>query len=205
MRFPDRPLVTAGLGVAFALLILVALSSPALFQIVMSPSSSNGPGVPNGSLQVPSTTSAMTAVDTVANVPNGTASTVTFSATTMASTSSAVPNSFATATSNSLTTSNSESTSIGAFTTVSAVAASTSTSAPTTSTYLATVTPTTSVQSAATPAGANSQGLLPGSTFGPNGSSLYVYAYKFGIIGAVALVIAFVAAFTVYRRVNASE
>ncbi|MHB8566915.1 MAG: hypothetical protein ACYC7D_06560 [Nitrososphaerales archaeon] len=37
MRFPDRPVVTAGLGIAFALVILVALSSPAFFQGSASP------------------------------------------------------------------------------------------------------------------------------------------------------------------------
>ncbi len=206
MKFPDRPAVTAGLGVAFALIILMALSTPAFFQTASPMNAANV--VSTNSATSMATTLAITATYPYP-APNGTSSFLSSSTpvenSVAASGSSSSSSPYAVSSSSTVTAAikstavPSSSTSAGAVTSVT-VAATTVTEAATTTATSATV----------PSAGPNylfgtSESSSASSLSAASSSALYIFANKLTTIGVIALVVAFAAALVMYRKINSSD
>lgn len=206
MKFPDRPAVTAGLGVAFALIILMALSTPAFFQTASPMNAANV--VSTNSATSMATTLAITATHPYP-APNGTSSFLSSSThvenSVAASGSSSSSSPYAVSSSSTVTAAikstavPSSSTAAGAVTSMT-VAATTVTEAATTTATSATV----------PSAGPNylfgtSESSSASSLSAASSSALYIFANKLTTIGVIALVVAFAAALVMYRKINSSD
>lgn len=207
MKFPDRPAVTAGLGVAFALIILMALSTPAFFQTASPMNAANV--VSTNSATSMATTLAITATHPYP-APNGTSS--------FLSSSTHVENSVAASGSSSSSSSpyavSSSSTVTAAIKSTAVPSSSTAAGAVTSMTVAATTVTeaaTTTATSATVPsAGPNylfgtSESSSASSLSAASSSALYIFANKLTTIGVIALVVAFAAALVMYRKINSSD